>query len=92
MDTVVLSLSETSNPQEIEHRAFSHVNAHDHFLGQARRFEFDYHDDMLVVRGHVPSIYLKKVLKRVLNEVDGVQQIDDQVTVFPIERDDRVLF
>jgi hypothetical protein len=32
------------------------------------------------------------VLERVLTEVDGVDLIDDQVTVSPIERDDMVLF
>jgi hypothetical protein len=47
---------------------------------------------VLAIRGHVPSIYLKQVLKRVLSEVDGVHQIDYQVTVSPIERDDMVLF
>jgi hypothetical protein len=50
------------------------------------------HDDVLAVRGHVPSDYLKQVLEHVLSEVDGVYEIDDQVTVSPIERDDMVLF
>jgi hypothetical protein len=92
MDTVILSPRDISNADQIEHRAFAHVNTHDHFLGQARRFEFVYHDDVLAIRGHVPSIYLKQILKRVLSEVDGVHQIDYQVTVSPIERDDMVLF
>jgi hypothetical protein len=92
MDAVALSPNETSNAREIERRAFARVDAHDHFLGQARRFEFIDRDNVLVVRGHVPSMYLKEVLERVLTEVDGVDLIDDQVTVSPIERDDMVLF
>jgi hypothetical protein len=92
MDTVVLSPKETANARGIERRAFARVNAHDHFRGQARRFTFDYRDNVLVVRGHVPSGYLKQVLERVLGEVDGVDQIDDQVSVSAIERDDMVLF
>jgi hypothetical protein len=92
MDAVPLSPNGTSNAREIERRAFARVDAHDHFLGQARRFEFIDRGNVLVVRGHVPSTYLKEVLERVLTEVDGVDLIDDQVTVSPIERDDMVLF
>lgn len=92
MATVLVSPNESSIAQEIEHRAFALVNCHDHFLAQARRFEFIYCDDVLIVRGHVPSYYLKQVLERVLSELDGVYRIDNQVTVSPIERDDLVLF
>jgi hypothetical protein len=92
MATVLESPNESSIAQEIEHRAFALVNSHDHFLAQARRFEFIYCDDVLVVRGHVPSHYLKHVLERVLSELDDVDLIDNQVTVTAIERDDLVLF
>jgi hypothetical protein len=92
MDAVVLSPKEISHAREIERRAFARVNAHDHFLGQARRFNFACRDNVLVVRGHVPSSYLKQVLERVLSEVDGVDLVDDQVSVSAIEREDMVLF
>lgn len=92
MATALLSPNESSIAVEIEHRAFAIVNAHDQFRGQARRFEFIYRDGVLVVRGHVPSDYLKHVLECVLDEVDGVLLIDNQVTVSSIERDDMVLF
>lgn len=92
MVTTLLSPNKSSIAHEIEHSVFAIVNAHDHFLGQARRFDFIYRDGVLVVRGHVPSYYLKEVLERVLDKVDGVHLIDNQVTVSSIERDDMVLF
>jgi hypothetical protein len=92
MATALLSPNEGLIAQEIEHRAFTIVNAHDHFLGQARRFEFIFRDGVLVVRGHVPSDYLKHVLECVLGDVEGVYLVDNQVTVFAIEREDMVLF
>lgn len=92
MSAALLSSSEISTAQDIERRSFALVNAHDHFLGEARRFQFNYRDDILIVRGHVPSYYLRQVLERVLSEVDGVHLIDNQVSISTIERDDMVLF
>jgi hypothetical protein len=92
MNAVFTSPSENLVAQDIERRSFAMVNGHDHFLGQARRFRFDYGDDVLTVQGHVPSPYLRQVLERVLSEVDGVHLIDNQVTVSSIEKDDMVLF
>jgi hypothetical protein len=92
MSALLLSFGASLLAQDIERHSFAIVNAHDHFRGQARRFQFNYCDDMLTVLGHVPSYYLKQVLERVLSEVEGVNLIDNQVTVSSIERDDMVLF
>jgi hypothetical protein len=57
------------------------VAQHSHFHGRAGSFQFVQRDDTLVVRGCVPSFYLKQVLQTVLRTVDGVRSIDNQVDV-----------
>ena len=65
----------------MERRARALVEAHSHFVGRARLFEFQYSEEVLVVRGSVPTFYLKQVLQSVLKDLDGVRLIDNQVTV-----------
>jgi BON domain len=38
-------------------------------------------DGVLIIRGRVPSFYLKQVLQTLLRGIDGVDQIDNQVDV-----------
>jgi hypothetical protein len=71
--------------KDIADRAYAMLEAHAHFRGRAGRFEFVCQEDVLVVRGAVPSFYLKQVLQTVLKDVDGVRQIDNQVTVVSVE-------
>lgn len=54
---------------------------HDHFAGRTHRFEFDQADEVLFVRGQVPSFYLKQLLQSALQGVAGVERIDNQVDV-----------
>lgn len=54
---------------------------HDHFFGRSERFEFEQAEEVLVVRGQVPTFYLKQVLQTVLREVAGVKRIENQVDV-----------
>ena len=70
---------------EIVQHAFALINTHSHFRGRASRFEFCCHEDVLIVRGSVPSYYLKQVLQCTLSNVDGVRVIDNQVTVVETE-------
>ena len=67
--------------EEIARRAQSLVNAHTHFAGRAYGFEFIVRGDVLIVRGSVPSFYLKQVLQNALKDLEGVRWIDNQVTV-----------
>ena len=69
----------------IVERAYAVLDAHSHFRGRAFRFEFVCQDDVLIVRGAVPTFYLKQVLQSVLKDVDGVRVIDNQVTVVSTE-------
>jgi len=57
------------------------IESHAQFIGRARLFEFHYSDDVLVVRGSVPSFYLKQIIQSVLKNLDGVRLIDNQVNV-----------
>ncbi|MEX2306032.1 MAG: hypothetical protein WD738_00465 [Pirellulales bacterium] len=69
----------------IVERAYAVVDAHTHFRGRAARFEFVCREDVLIVRGAVPTFYLKQLLQSVLKDVDGVRVIDNQVTVAMME-------
>jgi hypothetical protein len=68
----------------IVERAYAIVDAHSHFRGRAAQFEFVCREDVLVLRGAVPTFYLKQVLQSVLKDVDGIRVIDNQVTVVPV--------
>jgi hypothetical protein len=65
----------------VAQQAHAALAAHVHFRGRAGRFEFDCREDVLVVRGTVPTYYLKQVLQQVLMGVEGVRLIDNQVSV-----------
>ena len=54
---------------------------HEHFRGRAQTFEFGEYDQVLIVRGQVPSFYLKQVLQVVLRDVQGIRRIDNRVDV-----------
>ena len=70
---------------EVARRAQSLVNSHTHFTGRAHGFDFGVRGDVLIVRGSVPSFYLKQVLQHALKNLDGIRWIDNQVTVVSSE-------
>jgi hypothetical protein len=72
-------------PQQVEQSAHALVNAHPHFHGRAAQFEFVCREEVLVVRGLVPTFYLKQVLQTVLKDLDGVRLIDNRVTVTSLD-------
>jgi hypothetical protein len=38
-------------------------------------------EEILIVRGSVPTFYLKQILQTVLKDIEGVRQIENQVQV-----------
>jgi hypothetical protein len=66
---------------DIEQQAHTLVNAHCHFHRRAGRFEFTCDEDVLIVRGNVPTFYLKQVLQSVLQDLEGIRTIDNRVAV-----------
>jgi hypothetical protein len=67
--------------RRVEISAREAVAKHTHFHGRADCFDFQCREQVLVVRGAVPSFCLKQVLQSVLKELQGVSWVDNQVTV-----------
>ena len=55
----------------VEQGAQELLSQHSHFRGRAGDFKYEYRAGMLIVRGCVPTFYLKQVLQTVLKEVEG---------------------
>ena len=67
--------------ENVERAAQQLVAQHCHFYGRANRFQFVQFDDVLTIRGCVPTFYLKQVLQSLLKDLEGVRWIDNQVDV-----------
>ena len=52
-----------------------------HFTRHWREIECAYRDGILILRGIVPSFYLKQVLQSILKDVPGIRRIDNRVDV-----------
>jgi hypothetical protein len=74
-----------SDTRSVEQRARDLLAGHSHFHGRASTFEFQCSESILVVRGVVPTFYLKQLLQTVLKEIQGVGGIDNQVIVISSE-------
>ena len=76
----------TASPGEVQSKELT-VRARDslsqlaQFRGRANGFTFALRDGKLVVRGAVPSYYLKQLLQTALKDLEGIRQIDNQVVV-----------
>ena len=46
-----------------------------------RDVSFHYADGILAMRGRLPSFYMKQVLQTLLQDLDGVERIDNQTDV-----------
>ena len=74
-----------TSTRTVEQLAQELLAKHPHFHGRAGVFEYECHGDVLIIRGSVPSFYLKQVLQTVLKEVEGVACIDNRVDVISSE-------
>jgi len=76
-------LRQAAQPDTVDlgRAAYERVATHCHFRGRVDDFQFVQDDNVLIVRGRVPSFYLKQVLQTALMDVEGVRQIDNQVDV-----------
>jgi hypothetical protein len=57
------------------------LEEHSQFRGRASFFVITACEDAIVVRGPAPSYYIKQLVQAVLARVEGVNRIDNQVTV-----------
>jgi hypothetical protein len=67
--------------ERIVQRAQTILESNLHFRGRAATFKFICRGDVLVVRGAVPTFYLKQVLQSILKDLDGVRMIHNEVQV-----------
>jgi len=67
--------------REVVRQARDHLKQHTHFRNHTHAIEVGYQDGRLVLKGRVPSFYLKQVLQTVLRDLPGVSQVDNQVDV-----------
>jgi hypothetical protein len=67
-------------------RARDVLSQHPHFYGRVDQFQFEWKDETLVVKGTVPTYYLKQLLQNALKNLDDVR-IDDRVNVVWSDRD-----
>lgn len=65
----------------IAERARDLLARHAHFLGRAHAFDFECEENVLVVRGRVPTFYLKQLLQDALKQLEGIRRIDNRVDV-----------
>ena len=72
---------ESVRDYRVESQARALGAQHHCFCGRGHVFEFVQSDDVLTVRGSVPSFYLKQMLQTMLMEVCGVGRVDNQVDV-----------
>ena len=68
-------------PQSLIDIARAALSAHSHFRGRIDRFDFDQAEGALIIKGSVPSFYLKQVLQTVLGAIDGVERVINCVDV-----------
>jgi hypothetical protein len=54
---------------------------HDHFRGRANTFDMCECNGVLLVRGQVPTFYLKQLLQSALENVVGVWKVENRVDV-----------
>jgi len=66
---------------ELAMRARRQLAAHSQFQRRVDSFAFEVLGDTLVVRGRVPSFYLKQLVQTVLRDLEGVRWIDNQLEV-----------
>jgi hypothetical protein len=66
-------------------RARDLIARHAHFCGRTDTFHFECHENVLVIRGSVPTFYLKQLLQDALKQLEGVYRIDNRVDVIASE-------
>jgi hypothetical protein len=69
------------NEPSLEERAYKLLSDHPYFYGHAVDFQFETVCNVLIVRGRLPTFYLKQVLQTLLKKLDGVDRVDNRVDV-----------
>ena len=78
------SSQSTGFTREHEHilsEARKRLRQHHQFRGREHLLRVDERDGTLILRGRVPSFYIKQLLQNAMKDIDGVAQLDNQVKV-----------
>ncbi len=74
------------NPREtataaVQSRVAELLEQHPHFRYRPGTIEAEFYQGTLVLKGRLPSFYLKQLLQEALRQVEGVDTIDNRVDV-----------
>jgi len=73
-------------PSTIARQARHALEASSLFRGRSKLIRIDESDGRLMLEGRLPSYYLKQMLQTLLRDVEGVEQVENQVAVeYPTE-------
>jgi hypothetical protein len=67
--------------RNLELRARHTLEQHPHFRGRAGLFRYECSEDVFIVRGAVPTFYLKQLLQTALKGFENLVRIDNRVAV-----------
>jgi hypothetical protein len=65
----------------IQAQASARLRSHSHFCGRMLDLTFELRGDVLIIRGRLPSFYLKQLVQTVLREIEHVKRIENYVDV-----------
>ena len=68
-------------PSKVTKRARRTLEESELFRGRSKLIRIEEQDGRLVLEGRLPTYYLKQMLQTVLRDVDGVERIDNHVSV-----------
>ncbi|MFN0017773.1 MAG: BON domain-containing protein [Pirellulaceae bacterium] len=68
-------------PPPMEERARAHLTSNCPYAFCFKDIQFEFARGVLTLRGRVPTFFLKQILQTRLRNLDGVNQIDNQVDV-----------
>jgi hypothetical protein len=66
----------------IEEQAIKLVSRDPSLRACSTGLEFEHQQDVLIVRGRVPTFYLKQLLQTLLKRLNGAPRIENRVEVF----------
>jgi hypothetical protein len=81
MSTTQRFAAACDNAKDLAQQAATIVAEDPVFRGRSTHFQFEIRDDVIIVRGELPSFYLKQLLQKALKKLDGIRYIDNQVNV-----------
>jgi hypothetical protein len=74
-------MSNTPEQAYVEEQARQILYRHPHLNSMRQDFDFKYEERVLTIKGKVPTFHLKQLLQTALRKLDGVERVDNRVSV-----------